>query len=97
MAIVVEYQEEGHTFSVQQPVYFVSKILSESKVCYLTIQKLLYAILITSRKLHHYFNAYNILVITDFLLADILHNRDATRHISNWVVELGALTLDFKP
>jgi hypothetical protein len=37
------------------------------------------------------------LVLTDFTLADILHNRDATGRISKWVVELGALTLDFKP
>jgi hypothetical protein len=61
------------------------------------IQKILYGILITSRKLRHYFDAYNILVVSDFPLADILHNRDATRCISKWAVELGALTLDFKP
>jgi hypothetical protein len=30
-------------------------------------------------------------------LADILHNRDATGRISKWVVDLEALTLDFKP
>jgi ribonuclease HI len=61
------------------------------------IQKILYGILITSRKLRHYFDACNILVVSDFLLADILHNWDATGHISKWAVELGALTLDFKP
>jgi hypothetical protein len=79
-----------------QQVYFICEVLFESKVCYLTIQKLLHAILINSRKLHHCFDAYNISVVTDFPLADILHNRDATRHISKWVVKLGALTLDFK-
>jgi hypothetical protein len=36
-------------------------------------------------------------VISDFPLGDILHNRDATGCISKWVVELGALTLNFKP
>ena len=45
-AIVVEHPEEGHAFSVQRPVYFISEVLSESKVRYLSIQKLLYAILI---------------------------------------------------
>jgi hypothetical protein len=82
---------------VQQLVYFIDEVLSKSKVHYPTIQKLLYGILITSRKLGHYFDAYNILVVTDFPLADILHNRDATGHISKSAVELGALTLDFKP
>jgi hypothetical protein len=33
-AIVVERGEEGHAFGVQKPVYFVSEVLSESKVRY---------------------------------------------------------------
>jgi hypothetical protein len=36
-------------------------------------------------------------VITDFPLADILHNQDATGCISKWAVELGAFSIDFKP
>jgi hypothetical protein len=56
IAIMVEHPEEGHAFGVEQPVYFVSEVISESKVRYPSIQKLLYAILITSRKLHHYFD-----------------------------------------
>jgi hypothetical protein len=54
------------------------------------VQKLLYAILITSRKLRHNFDDHMIMVITNFSLGDILHNRDAIGHISKWVVELGA-------
>jgi hypothetical protein len=96
-AIVVERSEEGHAFGVQRPVYFISEVLSESNVRYATVQKLLYAILITSRKLHHYFDEYKITVITDFPLADILHNQDAMGCISKWAVELGALSIDFKP
>jgi hypothetical protein len=54
-AIVVERQEDGHTYPVQRPVYFVSEVLSESKARYQPVQKLLYAVLITSWKLRHYF------------------------------------------
>jgi hypothetical protein len=59
MAIMVEQQEEGHAFELQRPVYFISEVLSESKVRYPTIQKILYGILIISKKLCHYFDAYN--------------------------------------
>jgi hypothetical protein len=52
-AIVVERQEDRHAYLVQRPVYFVSKVLSESKTRYQLVQKLLYAVLITSRKLRH--------------------------------------------
>jgi ribonuclease HI len=96
-AIVVERQEDDHAYPVQRPVYFVSKVLSESKARYQPVQKLLYAVLITSRKLRHYTQEYSIFVITDYPLCDILRNQDATGRISKWAVELGALNIDFKP
>jgi hypothetical protein len=74
MAIIIEREEEGHVFKVQQ---------------------VLYAILITSCKLRHYFDEHNIMVVIDFPLGDILHNRDATRRISKWAVKLGALNIKF--
>jgi hypothetical protein len=96
-AIIVERQEDGHAYPVQRPVYFVSEVLSESKARYQPVQKLLYAVLITSRKLRHYFQEYSISVVTDYPLGDIFQNQYATGRISKWAVELGALTIDFKP
>jgi hypothetical protein len=96
-AIIVERQEDGHAYPVQRPVYFVSEVLSESKAWYQPVQKLLYIVLITSQKLRHYFQEYSISVVTDYPLGDILRNQDATGRISKWTVELGALTIDFKP
>jgi hypothetical protein len=54
-AIIVERQEDGHAYPVQRPVYFVSEVLSEYKARYQPVQKLLYAVLITSWKLQHFF------------------------------------------
>jgi dsDNA-binding SOS-regulon protein len=53
-AIVVEQQEGGHAYPVQRPVYFISEVLLESMARYQPVQKLLYAVVITSRKLRHY-------------------------------------------
>src|SRR6266542_4376710 len=96
-AIVVERQEEGHIQKVQCPIYFVSEVLSESRIRYPQVQKILYAVLITSRKLVHYFQAHSISVVTSFSISDILHNRDATGRIAKWAVELGSFELSFQP
>ena len=61
------------------------------------MQKLLYTILITSRKLRHYFQAHKIKVATSYPLSDILHNKDANGRVVKWSVELGAFTIEFTP
>jgi hypothetical protein len=33
-AIVVERREEGHALLIQRSVYFISEVLSETKICY---------------------------------------------------------------
>jgi hypothetical protein len=94
---VVEREEEGHVYKIQRSVYYVNEVLTYSKIWYSHVQKPLYALLITSRKLRHYFKGHKITVITDFPLGDILRNRDTTGRISKWAVELGALNIDFSP
>jgi hypothetical protein len=94
---VVERQEDGHAYPVQRPVYFVNEVLLESMARYQPVLKLLYVVLISLRKLRHYFQEYLISVVTDYPLGDILQNQDATGRISKWAVELGTLNIDFKP
>src|SRR6266508_1158937 len=53
--------------------------------------------LITSRKLVHYFQAHPISVVTSFPIGEILHNRDASGRIAKWAVELGPFELTFQP
>ena len=58
----------------------------------------MYAVLITSRKLRHYFGAilHKIAVVTEFPLGDILRNKEANGRIIKWAVELGTYSIEFR-
>ena len=86
--LVVEWEEEGHALKVQRPVYFISEVLSDSKTRYPQIQKLLYAVLITRRNLHRYFESHLVMVVTSFPLGELVQNQDATGRTAKWALEL---------
>jgi hypothetical protein len=56
-----------------------------------------HALVITSRKLSHYFQAHQIKVHTSSILREILNNRVATRKISKWAIELSMHDIVYKP
>jgi hypothetical protein len=78
-------------------VYFISEVLHEAKTGYLEVHKLLYTVLIASKKLCHYFQAHRISVVTSYLLRAILRNPNATGNIAIWAAELAEFELDFIP
>jgi hypothetical protein len=89
---------EGNAVTVdQQPVYYISEVLADAKTHYTQPQKLLYVLLITSRKLRHYFQAHKIVVPSLFPLGEIIRNRDANGRIIKWSVELGEFEIEFYP
>jgi ribonuclease HI len=95
--IVVERREEGHALLIHRPVYFISEVLSETKIRYPQIQKLLYAVILTRRKLRHYFESHPVTVVSSFPLGAIIQCREASGRIAKWAVELMGETLSFAP
>jgi hypothetical protein len=94
-----ELQEEKaleDTAKVQKPVYFVSTVLRDVRERYTMQQKLLYTLLIASRKLRHYFQGHPIKVVTDRPLETILHNPNVTRRVAEWAVELQPFEISFE-
>jgi hypothetical protein len=95
-----EFEDSGPTAGVQtiqKPVYYVNDVLHEAKAKYLETHKLIYAVLVASRKLRHYFQAHRVVVVTSYPLKAILHNSNATGNIAKWDVELAEFQLDFQP
>ena len=56
----------------QSPIYYISKVLRRSELRYLKMDKLARALVHTSKKLYHYFQAHKIIVRTNQPLKKIL-------------------------
>ena len=67
---------------VQQPVYYVSKSLHEAEVHYLPLEKAILTVVLSTRKLPHYFQAYTVVVVTQLPLKTILRSADYTGRIA---------------
>lgn len=53
---------------MQQPIYYVSKMLVDAEMRYLPLDKLVLALVHATRTLPHYFQAYTVYVLTEYPL-----------------------------
>lgn len=95
--LVVERTEEGRAQKTQHLVYYISKVLINSKMRYPQIQKLIYGVLITKQKLCCYLNSFSVVVVTGYPLGEVINNREATGRISKSALELIGQGVSFLP
>ena len=89
-------KDAGRKKVVHRPVYFVSSFLKGARSRYSGVQKLIFGLIMASRKLRHYFQAHEITVVTRFPLQRILRNPKATGRIMERALELSSFGLKFQ-
>ena len=73
---------------VQQPVYYCSRALREAEERYPKMEKLILALVTTSRKLRLYFQAHTVEVPTEYLMKQILYKPKTLGRLMKWAIEL---------
>jgi hypothetical protein len=85
-AVLVEERKEADALR-QFPIYYVSEVLSGSKLLYSEMEKMAYAVVMAKRKLRHYFQIHNVSVPTAFPLRDMFENKESTGRMGKWASE----------
>ncbi|XP_074327466.1 uncharacterized protein LOC141665378 [Apium graveolens] len=74
ISAVLVREEDGQ----QSPVYYVSKRLHDAETRYTSMEKLVYALILASRKLRPYFQAHRVEVRTAYPLRQVLHKPESS-------------------
>ena len=61
------------------------------------MEKMAFALLVASRKLHPYFQAHPIIVMTDQPIRKTVNKIDATGQLIQWTIELGQFDIKYRP
>ncbi len=75
-------------YNIQRPVYYTSKTLDGAESRYLPLEKLAFALICSTKKLPHYFQAHAMIVLTEHPLKAVLRNADFSGRISKWGAQL---------
>lgn len=82
---------------VQLPVFYVSHALVLVETRYLDIEKLTLTLLMSSRKLHSYFQAHIIVVMKSYPFYQVLCKPDASGRLMKWFVKLEKFEIRYQP
>uniref|UniRef100_A0A2N9IUZ7 Uncharacterized protein n=1 Tax=Fagus sylvatica TaxID=28930 RepID=A0A2N9IUZ7_FAGSY len=81
----------------QRPVYYTSKTMNGAETRYLPLEKSALALLVTAKKLPHYFQAHTMIVLTSLPLKALFRSSDFSGRISKWGAQLGVYDVRYKP
>ena len=79
----------------QKPVYFVSKMLTDVETKYTNFERIALALKMATKKLHPYFQAHTIIVLTSYPIIVILHKFDASGRLLKLAIELSEFDIEY--
>jgi hypothetical protein len=92
------YQKEKHQKKAEsyhtKSQYILFQALAGSKKYYSKIEKICYVVVMSARKIRHYFKAHRVRVLTNQPLNDIFRNWDSSGSIGKWAIELSEHVVD---
>ena len=82
---------------IQHPVFYFSKTLRDSELRYSTLEKLAYALLLSSKRLRPYFQGHPIHVLTNAPLGLVMKDPGATGRVAKWAMKLKEFDIYYAP
>ena len=82
---------------VQHPVYYCSRAQRGEEERYPKMEKLILALVTTSKKLQPYFQEHTVEVPTEYLMKHILHKPETSGRLIKWAIELSEFNIKYKP
>ena len=82
---------------VQHPVYYCRRALRGVEERYPKMEKLILALVTTARKLHPFFQAHTIEILTEYPMKQVLHKQETSGRLMKWAIELSEFDIRYKP
>ena len=82
---------------VQAPVYYVSKRPLDTELRYPELEWLALALIVSTRKLRHYFLAHPVIVFKNHPMKLVLCRPEASGRLVKWAVELTQFDILYQP
>ncbi|XP_058074906.1 uncharacterized protein LOC131223467 [Magnolia sinica] len=80
----------------QYPIYYTSKAMVPAKTRYPSIEKLALGLVFSARRLHPYFQAHIIIILTDSPLKQVLRKPDVFGRLTKWAIELREFDIQYR-
>lgn len=81
----------------QKPIYFASRALQGAEARYLPLEKLSLSLVFAMQRLHLYFHAHTIHVLSDANLKQVLLKLESSGHLAKWAIKLGEFDIEYHP